>query len=145
MSRARDACCTRRPPLSHDPLAEAREWIARAAEDLSAAQLLSASSPPHLGTAAYHTQQAAEKALKGFLVAANVTFPLTHDLELLLPRCESLDPAFAAHRPAARTLTPYAVRFRYPGGPLHPSPADAGDAIRMADALLRFVRQRLGL
>ena|SRR3989442_1790130 len=130
-------------PWSPSALAEARDWIERAVEDLSAAGLLLRSTPPHLGVAVYHAQQAAEKALKAFLVVHNVSFRLTHNLEELLPQCEAVDAALGQFRPAARVLTPYATRFRYPGGPLHPSPTEAEQAVQLADGIVRFVRQRL--
>jgi HEPN domain-containing protein len=41
-------------------LAEAREWLARADEDLAAAKRLTQTPPPLLGIASYHAQQAAE-------------------------------------------------------------------------------------
>lgn len=132
-------------PDSSSALAEAREWLARADEDLSAADVLLRSTPPHLGTAAYHAQQAAEKGLKAFLVGNNAVFRLTHNLEDLLPSCETLDPGFGQFRPAARTLTPYGTRFRYPGGPLHPTAGEAEQALQLAGALVVFVRQRLGI
>jgi hypothetical protein len=61
-------------------LQDAREWLTRADEDLQVADLAVRAAPPHLGTAAYHAQQAAEKALKGFLTAHGVPFRPTHDL-----------------------------------------------------------------
>jgi HEPN domain-containing protein len=60
---------------------EARRWLAKAEEDLAAARLLLAGqlSDP----AAFHAQQALEKALKALAVAAGRDFRHTHDLETL--------------------------------------------------------------
>ena len=104
-------------------LAEAGDWLARADEDMAAAERLVQTPPPLLASAAYHAQQAGEKALKAFLAAHDVAFRPTHSLEELLSQCEAIEAGFGQLRLAARTLTPYAVRFRYPGGPLAPTSA----------------------
>ena len=68
----------------------------------------------------YHAQQAAEKSLKAHLTAHGAGFRRTHDLVELLGQCRSTDARFAQFSLAAPMLTPYASRFRYPGGPLVP-------------------------
>ena len=55
---------------------EAREWLERADLDLRLAERALQVPPPLAGGAAYHAQQAAEKALKAFLAAHNQAFPL---------------------------------------------------------------------
>src|SRR5438132_8859563 len=52
-------------PPEATPAQEAGEWLARADEDVRVAELTPRASPPLLGSSAYHSQQAAEKALKG--------------------------------------------------------------------------------
>lgn len=47
----------------------AQLWLGKAQRDLAAAVRLMAGDPPYADTAVYHCQQAAEKALKGFLAA----------------------------------------------------------------------------
>src|SRR5690348_14899512 len=88
-------------------------WLIKARHDLLAAELLN-QNPELRDTAAYHCQQAAEKALKGFLVWANSVPPKTHNLVGLLGDCVSVDPAFSSLDSTARVLSPYAVLFRYP-------------------------------
>ena len=126
-------------------LAEAREWLLRADEDLQVTERLLQTAPPILASAAYHAQQAAEKALKAFLAAHNVAPPLTHNLEELLASCVAIDVSFGQFATAARTLTPYATRFRYPGGPLAPSSTEAEEALQLADHAVRFVHEQLGV
>ena len=96
------------------PLQEAREWLAIAARDIRLAELALDDTPPMPGEALYHAQQAAEKALKGLLVANRADYPLTHDVRKLLQLCVEIDNRLAALLPAAG-LTQFAVRFRYPG------------------------------
>jgi len=126
-------------------LAEAKDWLARSAEDLAAAERLLQTPPPLLATAAYHAQQAAEKALKAFLAGRNIAFRLTHNLEELVSAAEEVDASFGQFATTARTLTPYAVRFRYPGGPVAPTPVEAEEALDLAQKLVQFVRGRLEL
>lgn len=45
-----------------------QSWLTKAQHDLASAHVLAASSEPLLNTSIYHGQQAAEKAVKGFLV-----------------------------------------------------------------------------
>ena len=65
-------------------LGDAADWIVRAERDLEAAKLMLAADPMLGDSAAYHAQQAAEKALKGFLTAYGMTFRKTHLLEELV-------------------------------------------------------------
>ncbi len=131
--------------MQPEVLREAQDWLARAEQDLEAAEALLARARPLPGIVAYHTQQAAEKALKGFLAAHNQPFERTHELVPLLNACRQLDPAFVQLLAAAETLSPYATRFRYPPGPLAPSVPDAEQALRLARDLIGFVRRQLGL
>jgi len=55
-------------------LEEARRWLAQAAKDLNAARLL---AKPEPSRSVFHSQQAAEKAAKGFLAFHNVPFRKT--------------------------------------------------------------------
>jgi HEPN domain-containing protein len=101
------------PPLF--PLHESLEWLAIAARDLRLAELALADQPPLAGEALYHAQQAAEKALKGFLVFSGVPYLLTHDLRRLLEQCAEFDRTLADSLEAAAGLTQFSVRFRYSG------------------------------
>ncbi len=48
-------------------VADTKTWLAKAASDVRSAEVVSAAEPPLLSDASFHCQQAAEKALKGFL------------------------------------------------------------------------------
>src|SRR5262249_37633282 len=52
---------------------------------------------------------------------------------------------FGAFLGAAQALTPYATRFRSPdgGGRLDPPRAEAEQAVRLAEGIVRFVQQRI--
>ena len=57
-----------------------REWLTKASHDLQTARIVANATDGPLDTAIYHCQQAAEKSVKGWLTANNVTFEKTHDI-----------------------------------------------------------------
>ncbi|MCY3857500.1 MAG: HEPN domain-containing protein [Gammaproteobacteria bacterium] len=100
---------------------EAQRWLRFAAEDLDAARRLLAdrsSAPRHV---CWHSQQAAERALKAALVLEGIDFPFTHDLNAL----RNLLPDSWPVREDLAELTGWAVQARYPGQWPEPSAADA--------------------
>lgn len=120
-----------------------QQWLTKACTDLRSARRLYSDKPPLLDTAAYHCQQAAEKALKAYLALHDVPFRKTHLLVPLLVDCEHLDPAFVELAEATEVLTPFATAFRYPGDVIEPDPADVAEAIELAQILLVFVLTRM--
>jgi HEPN domain-containing protein len=131
--------------MQPEALREARDWIARAERDILIAERAVSVAPILPEMAAYHAQQAAEKALKAFLTAHDVPFRRTHELVPLLAACLCLDTSLQPLLAAAQTLSPYATRFRYPGGPLEPSIAEAEDALRFAGEVLGVIRKLIGI
>lgn len=129
------------PEVPH--IALARQWLAKSRRDLIMAERATAGEQPLLDMAAFHWQQAAEKALKGYLTWRNLPFRRTHDLVELLKQCEATDDGFAQLRMAADHLSPYAVAFRYPGAKAEPTAADAVHAQRLARETVDFVLTRL--
>ena len=77
-------------------------------------RLLLAAEPPALDIAVYHSQQAAEQAIKAWLVWKEVPFPKTHDLNRLLGLCAPLELAVESLRPHAAFLNPFAAEFVIP-------------------------------
>jgi HEPN domain-containing protein len=70
--------------------------------------------PKQLDIACFHCQQAAEKALKGFLAYCDIEPPKTHDVALLCEMCIEQDDSFNELYDASSDLTPYGVATRYP-------------------------------
>jgi HEPN domain-containing protein len=66
-------------PQTDDRAELTREWLRKAAGDLKAADLHD--------LAAFHCQQAFEKALKGYLTWHDRPFRKTHDLVELIEQC----------------------------------------------------------
>jgi HEPN domain-containing protein len=103
-----------------------------------------ASAPPAiLEGVTFHSQQAAEKALKGFLAWHNVPFRRTHDLVELAQQCEMVDANFSALLVSANFLRDFAVDPRYPGAKVEPDEVVAKDALDVARDVVAFVVMRL--
>jgi HEPN domain-containing protein len=93
----------------------ARQWVTRAEEDLLTAEhTMTLGEGCPFSTVCFHSQQCAEKYLKGFLTVLGVAFPRTHDLMELLP----LVPGAAGLSLTVAelgSLNRYAVETRYLG------------------------------
>lgn len=118
---------------------EIHQWLRKAHNDLRSSRQLLVADPPLLDTAAYHSQQCAEKALKAFLVLHDDPPSKTHLLVQLVARCQDFDPRFSELLEAAEFLTPFATAFRYPGDVLEPDLADTQLGICYADQILSMV------
>ncbi len=122
-----------------------RDWLTRASHDLRAARALAALDEPLLDAAIYHCQQAAEKAVKGWLQFQDDVFAKTHDVEDLVSQAARQHPGFDQFAQAAEVLTPYVSAFRYPGGSCAPMPSrdEFDEALQHAQAINNFVLQLL--
>jgi HEPN domain-containing protein len=89
-----------------------RGWLRKGDSDLLAVELALRANAA-LDIACYHAQQAAEKWLKAYLIAYNISCPFTHNLARLLILCQTMDAAFTTLEPIADLPTPYAVEARY--------------------------------
>ena len=121
----------------------ARAWIEKARSDLEAARLLISQQQKYLDIGGYHCQQAAEKALKGWLTAKQIPFPKTHSLEDVLALCIPANGDFAHFRNHCEELTPLVHEYRYPNGPDAPPLAQAQRALQLAEELYNFCAQQL--
>jgi HEPN domain-containing protein len=106
-----------------------RSWLLKASDDLAAARSLAEPERAILGVAIYLCQQAAEKALKGFLVFRERRVARTHDLRSLLNAAAACESGFLTWEDAAERLTPYATLYRYPGEPAGPDPDQFEEAL----------------
>ena len=112
-----------------------------AKEDLKAAKALL--DIELFSSAAYHCQQASEKALKAFLAFKKHEILKTHDLIKLVLLCSKYDKKFEKLYDDAEELTPFATKFRYPTEFDIPDYADAKEAVDQARRILRFVRRKI--
>jgi HEPN domain-containing protein len=120
-----------------------RRWLVKAWHDLAAAGKLAGGPDVYLDVAIYHCQQAAEKALKAFLVFHDQRFQKTHDLRVLVELARPFDATIDQCLDLAERLTPYATAFRYPSEVLDPDTERFQEALEAADMIYRFVLARL--
>ncbi|GBR75546.1 DNA-binding protein [Candidatus Termititenax persephonae] len=92
-----------------------RRWREFAEKDLYAAEHLLNMHPAPYEIICYLCQQAAEKYLKGFLIARTAKEPPhIHDLAVLCKLCEKINPVFSEILYACSELTEYGVQSKYP-------------------------------
>ena len=118
---------------------EIRSWLEKARRDLASARKLAAGPDPYLDTAVYHCQQAAEKAVKGFLAFSRQRVERVHDVGALVVLAAALDPRFVPLESAGQALTPYATEYRYPGEKLNPDTQEYEEALANAELIYAFV------
>ncbi len=131
--------------MALDPalVSETKAWLAKAAVDLrSAAHDLTADPPLH-EVVLFHSQQACEKALKGFLAWNRQVFRRTHSLEELGEQCLAIDPSLKDPVDATVPLSEYAWRLRYPGETAEPDRDAAMQGLAQARDLYQQVLARL--
>lgn len=121
----------------------ARQWLEKAAGDLSSAKHLLILPDPEcrFDVICFHAQQCSEKSLKAFLVLHKIPFERIHDLGELLELC-TLDPNLIRELDLIDTLTPYAVETRYPGEWEPFDRAKAEEAVALAGKVYRAIESR---
>jgi HEPN domain-containing protein len=127
------------------------KWSFRAKNDLDGASILLQHNPPQLDLAIYHTQQSAEKVLKGFLAFHNQNVPRIHDVLELVEACAVIDSTFLQLRDKAAFLNPNATEFRYTDNfdeaeelaDLLPDAEDVQTSIEFATTVFNFVTQKI--
>jgi len=122
----------------------ARQWVAKAGNDLLNADNNLAAARVPCDTVCFHCQQAAEKLLKAVLAARGVPPPRTHMLSLLLDGIAASIPSVETLRDDLAILTPYAVAARYPDDDgAMPTMEDAREARQCAQHVLDWLRREL--
>jgi len=116
-------------------------WLTKAASDLRTASILGSTEDAPLDTAIYHCQQAAEKAVKAFLVYCGISPQKTHDIRNLTLQAAAHEPRFNKLLDMAAALTPYAWEFRYPDdlAETYPTREEFDEALQQAQAIHDFV------
>lgn len=115
-------------------------WLQQAARDVNAAKCLVDVEPSR---SVFHSQQAAEKAMKGFLTFHQVPFRKTHDLTDLGSQCAAVAPELETLLRQVSDLTDYASAFRYPDAPYEPDAAEATAALLVAKTFCDQILSKL--
>ncbi|MDA8337308.1 MAG: HEPN domain-containing protein [Peptococcaceae bacterium] len=93
-------------------LRSVKEWLSFSQTDLEDGEVLF--QRDRFTGACFHAQQAAEKALKGFMVYSNIPHPKKHDLIELNDLCITINTAFNGLREKLITLNQFYIPSRYP-------------------------------
>lgn len=121
-----------------------QEWISKAEQDWQAALQLLAGRPETVpDVIAFHAQQTIEKYLKALLFQEGEDPPPIHSLGALLDRVATRHPEMESLREDVESLTPFAVRFRYPGSSI--AADKASQAVERARRIRTTLRAQLGL
>jgi HEPN domain-containing protein len=120
-----------------------KAWLSKAQHDLISVRKLVAGDDPVWDTAIFHCQQAAEKALKGFLVFHDIRFRKIHNIKKLIEWCQGIDEQFRQWLYAADILTPYVTASRYPDEPFDLDQKQLEEALELAQKIYDFVLTKL--
>lgn len=129
--------------MQPDPRAEGLRWLEQSRHDLEDARYTSSGARYNL--TCFLSQQAAEKALKGFLILRGEESPRGHSVADLCERAAEFDSAFRALQEDAGRLDVFYIPTRYPNGLPGGLPAkafgveDAERAIRQAGQIIEAV------
>lgn len=118
---------------------EFEKWFKKAENDLLAIRNNLNSKDIPFDVCCFHSQQAAEKYLKAYLVARSADFPKTHDLKKLIEICLQFNPKFEAIFSVSKRLTEYGITPRYPDDFDDLLEADAQQAYQNALDIKDFV------
>jgi len=118
-----------------------KEWIKKAEQDFSIAQILMRGRKKDVYDGlCFHCQQCIEKYLKAYLTFKNEKFPRVHDLGELLILASKLDGSFELIRDIILPLSKYAVLNRYPGEEAHRDEAKA--AFEATKEARKFIKEK---
>jgi len=121
-----------------------RQWLSRARSNLSQAKGGIQLPGVYLEDLCFQAQQAAEKSMKGLLIALRVRFPYTHDLAELLSLIAQTGQAIPEQILEAAKLSDYAVEARYPGLAEPVIHEEYLEAINIAEAVVIWAEKIVG-
>jgi HEPN domain-containing protein len=126
----------------------ALRWLRQAEHDLAIAR--GHQQRGDFSDACFMAEQAAQKALKAFLLGHGHRSVPIHSVAQLVERCAQINPAFAVHITAGRVLDQYYIPTRYPDAlappavPFESYTQEQGTtAVGTAEAIFALVVQNL--
>jgi HEPN domain-containing protein len=127
-------------PTQPDPLnwAEALDWLARADEDLRLAEKI-VSDGEFTASAAFHSQQAAEKMAKAILISFGANYPRIHDIAELATLIEATRPELGRLVGRLSGVTGWYLGARYPRLEYQASQEDIRGALEVLNELRRQI------
>lgn len=119
------------------------EWIAKADEDLAFARITLEEGLEFYLQICFYLHQATEKILKAYILANELGFEKIHDLNKLLRICLQKDKGFNNFFEAAKLLNPFYIGTRYPDFVITVSKSQAENALKAAEQVADFVKQKI--
>lgn len=121
-----------------------RRWLRYALDDLKIARAIESMGSSYWRGCAYHSQQAIEKAMKGYLTFHQVRFSKTHNITTLLESISTIEPKLAKKLSGTKRLTKYAIEYRYPDAADRPmTRAKARSALKLSEDGYETIAQAL--
>ena len=125
-------------------LARFSEWQTRADDDEAIAEIaIRANGPPN--PVCFHSEQLAEKYLKGYIAFNNQLPQKTHKLDVLLSICKGIDTTFSEIDESAKALNEFYTETRYPADMPEFSLDQCKQALEIAKKIKVFVLARIAL
>jgi len=123
---------------------EAESWLQKAADDARGARLLISSRL--ISLAAFHVQQATEKALKALLVAAAQDVRRVHDVAMLSDLARAYWPDLLPDPFPLVAVNEWYITTRYPGiDDQTPSAQEVEEALDIVEILITAIDERTSL
>jgi len=91
-----------------------KEWFSKADSDILNIENNLKSEKVPADTVCFHSQQAAEKYLKGYLSYKEIEFEFVHDMKYLIDLAVTSDKKFEELIGVVKKLDKYSVKTRYP-------------------------------
>jgi HEPN domain-containing protein len=129
--------------MKPSPHEEGTRWLLQARRDMDDARYAQAGNRFNL--ACFLSQQAAEKAIKGYLYARGRALVFGHSVASLCQDATAYDADFEKLRQQAAPLDKYYIPTRYPNGLPGGIPSEAFDqtdadrALELAQSVIRFI------
>ncbi|MBE7114428.1 HEPN domain-containing protein [Bacillus paranthracis] len=118
------------------------EWFQYATTDLKSAKFLMGMPELPVSIVCYHSQQSAEKYLKGVIAAHGGEIVKTHSLVYLLKLCSKYDKSYKKLIKDCVELNDYGVDVRYPSEN-KVNEEDVERALKSAEKIEKFVTRKI--
>ena len=122
---------------NYGPRELAAGWFGNGDGDWATARMMLAHGGP-FAPACFHSQQAAEKWLKAFLIFHERRFPYTCHLEKLVKLCGRARPDVVLPQEGLAELSAYSVKAPYDLS-FHPTPEVAARALELAEHIRQIL------
>lgn len=131
---------SRKPPVETP-----REWFRYAEEDLGVAEREMGAPEPSFRTLCFLCQSAAEKFMKGYLIAHGWELERTHDMIALLNVTVRFHGGWEELLTDCTVLNEYVVAGRYPGDLAFEciGPAEAQEALEAAQHIREYAKRQM--